>query len=274
MSKSVLITGCSSGIGLCTAQFLQQRGYTVFAAVRKPEDKQRLQALGLNSILLDVNDSASIQNGLAEVLLQTNGRLDALINNAGFGVMGAVEDLTRESLRAQFETNVFGLHELTKQVIPVMRKQKQGRIINLSSVLGFVSMSYRGAYCASKYAVEALSDSLRLELRGTGIHVVLIEPGPIVSQFRQTAGAVTRENIDMTASVHREIYTDMLERQQQQKDSSWLTQGPEAVAKKIVRALESPQPKLRYFVTLPTYFLATLKRLLPAKWLDRVLVKL
>lgn len=272
MNKFILITGCSSGIGLCTAHYLQQRGYSVFAAVRKSEDKQRLQALGLNAILLDVNDSASIQNGLAVVLSQTNGRLDALINNAGFGVMGAVEDLTRESLRAQFETNVFGLHELTKQVIPVMRRQKQGRIINLSSVLGFVSMSYRGAYCASKYAVEALSDSLRLELRGTGIHVVLIEPGPIVSQFRQTASAVTRENIDMTTSIHRELYSGMLERQQQQKDSSWFTQGPEAVAKKIFHALESPQPKLRYFVTLPTYFLAILKRLLPARWLDRILI--
>jgi short-subunit dehydrogenase len=274
MSKSVLITGCSSGIGLCTAQFLHQHGYQVFAAVRKSEDQLRLQASGLISVLLDVNDSTSIQNGIAEVLSQTNGRLDALVNNAGFGVMGAVEDLTRESLRAQFETNVFGLHELTRQVIPVMRRQQHGCIINISSVLGLVSMAYRGAYSASKYAVEALSDSLRLELRGTGIHVVLVEPGPIVSHFRQTASAVTRENIDMTASTHRKIYEDMLERQQQQKDSSRFTLGPEAVAKKILHALESPQPKLRYFVTLPTYLLATLRRLLPAKWLDRILVKL
>lgn len=274
MSKSVLITGCSSGIGLCTAQFLQQRGYQVFAAVRKPEDKLRLQGLGLTSVLLDVNDSASIQNGLAEVLLQTNGRLDALINNAGFGLMGAVEDLTRDSLRAQFETNVFGLHELTRQVIPVMRRQQQGRIINISSVLGLVSMAYRGAYSASKYAVEALSDSLRLELKGTGIYVVLVEPGPIVSHFRENADAVTRETIDMTASAHHKVYDDMLERQQQQKDSSRFTLGPEAVAKKILHALESPQPKLRYFVTLATYLLATFKRLLPARWLDRVLVKL
>ncbi len=273
MAKSILITGCSTGIGLCAAQSLQQRGYQVIATVRKPQDKVKLEEQGLTCVLLDLNDSTSIQQAFAEVLSLTQGKLAALINNAGFGVMGAVEDLSRQSLRAQFETNVFGLQELTNLVIPVMRQQRQGRIINVSSVLGLVTLPYRGAYCASKYALESLSDALRMELRGIGIHVILIEPGPIVSQFRQSAEEVIKEHIDMTGSRHRATYGNLLQRQAQQKDSSRFTLGPEAVVAKMLHALESPRPKMRYFVTVPTYLIASLRRLLPARCLAWLLAR-
>lgn len=272
--KSILITGCSSGIGLCAAQTLQARGYQVFAGVRKPEDKTRLQQMGLYSLLLDVNNPQSIQAGVAEVLAQTNGTIDALFNNAGFGQPGAVEDLSREALRAQFETNVFGLQELTNQLIPIMRKQGYGRIVNVSSVLGVVSMAYRGAYCATKYAVEALTDAMRLELHNTGIHVALIEPGPISSRFRYNARQAYGQHIDDSSSTHRVSYASLLQYFEEVNDNTPFTLPPAAVVKKLVHALENRRPKIRYRVTVPAYFFSGCKRLLPSRWLDALLLKI
>ena len=183
--KAILITGCSSGIGLCVARGLSSRGYRVFATARKSSDVEVLNKEGLESLVLDLDDPHSITAAVEEILIRTNGRLDALFNNGAYGQPGAVEDLSRDVLRAQFETNLFGWHQLTNLVLPVMRRQGHGRIIHNSSVLGFVALRYRGAYNASKYALEGLADTMRLELAGTHLHVSIIEPGPISSRFRQ-----------------------------------------------------------------------------------------
>ncbi len=269
--RCVLITGCSSGIGRCVADGLVARGYRVFATARKPEDVERLQADGLESLPLDLRDSESIAAAVDEVLTRTRGRLYALFNNGAYGQMGAVEDLSRTVLREQFETNLLGWHELTNRVLPVMRRQGHGRIIHNSSVLGFVALPFRGAYNASKYALEGLADTLRLELRDTDIHVVLVEPGPIISRFRANAYAAFKRNIDTQASVHRDSYLAMEQRLTKEGPAVPFTLPPEAVLKKVIHALESRQPRARYYVTFPTYLFATLKRLLPHRTLDRIL---
>ena len=210
--RSVLITGCSTGIGYCVAHGLAKRGYQVFATARKPEDVERLQAEGLETLQLDVTDTHSINSAVDTVLEQTKGTLYGLFNNAGFGQPGAIEDIPTEVLREQFETNFFGWHELTRRVIPVMRRQGEGRIIQNSSVLGFVALTFRGAYNASKYAVEGWSDTLRLELKGTNIHISLIEPGPVLSRFRENSYVAFTQNIDADSSIHRERYIAMVER--------------------------------------------------------------
>lgn len=269
--KSILITGCSSGIGYCVAKGLQERGYRVFATARKPEDVLQLQREGLNCCHLDLTDSASIRLALEWVLAQTGGTLYALFNNGAYGQPGAVEDLSRAALREQFETNLFGWHELTTLVIPVMRRQGYGRIIQNSSVLGFVAMKYRGAYNASKYALEGLSDTLRLELKGTGIHMVLVEPGPILSRFRDNAYQQYQRHIQPSHSHHRFAYLSMEARLQKPGPAVPFTLGPEAVLAAVLHALESKCPKLRYYVTLPTYVFAFLRRILPFRWLDGIL---
>lgn len=271
MKRTILITGCSSGIGLCAAEGLQARGWRVFATARKPADVALLAAKGLEALQLDLDDSASIQRALDEVLARTGGTLDALFNNAGYGQPGAVEDLSRAVLRAQFETNLFGMLELTNRVIPVMRRQGHGRIVQNSSILGFIVLAYRGAYNASKFAIEGITDTLRLELRGTGIHVSLIEPGPIKSRFRANAFAAYRHHIDAQASAHRACYAAMEARLQKVGPAAPFTLGPEAVLEKLIRALESPRPRARYPVTKPAYFFAYAKRLLPGVWLERIL---
>jgi short-subunit dehydrogenase len=273
-NKTILITGCSSGIGLCAAKILQQRGYQVFATVRTLVDQARLQQYGLTVLLMDVNNSDSIVTAVQNVLAQTQGRLDALFNNAGFGQPGAIEDISRDTLRRQFETNVFGLQELTNHIVPIMRRQGYGRIINMSSILGLVTMAYRGSYCASKYAVEALSDALRLELQGTGIHVSLLVAGPIKSNFRLAARHAYQHYVNAEQSIHQANYTTMLNNIEQLKSESRLTLTPNAVVKKLIHALEDPHPKPRYYITLPAYFLATLKRILPTRWLDRVMLRI
>ena len=272
--KSILITGCSSGIGECVARGLHARGYRVFATARKTADVERLQSEGLESLPLDLDDTASITTAVEEVLLRTGGRLDALFNNGAWGQTGAVEDLSRAVLRAQFETNLFGWHELTRLVLPVMRRQGHGRIIQNSSVLGFVALRYRGAYNASKYALEGLTDTLRLELRGSGIHVSLIEPGPVTSRFRQNAYAAYRRNIDPESSVHRTHYRRMEQRLTKAGPVVPFTLPPEAVLKKVIHALESKRPRARYAVTFPTYLFAFLKRILPQRTLDRILYRI
>ncbi len=269
--QTILITGCSSGIGLCVAEALHRRGHQVFATARKQVDVDRLTGLGLTALQLDLDDSASIELAVAEVLNQTGGRLDALFNNAAYGQPGAVEDLSREVLRGQFETNLFGTHELTSLIIPVMRAQGHGRIIQNSSVLGLAALPFRGAYNASKFALEGLTDTLRLELRDTNIHISLIEPGPITSRFRANSYDKFQQTIDAEQSPFRDAYLGMIARLTKPGPAAPFTLPPEAVLKKVIHALENPRPQIRYYVTFPTYLFATLRRLLPFRALDWVL---
>lgn len=269
--KAVLITGCSSGIGLCCAEGLKTRGYRVFATARKPEDVERLKDMGFEACRLDIADSDSIRKAVEQVLDATGGKLYGLFNNAGFGQPGAVEDLSREVLREQFETNVFGTLELTNLILPVMRGQEAGRIIINSSVLGFAAMAYRGAYNASKYALEGFADTLRLELAGSGVYVSLVEPGPIRSRFRDNAYALYLKNIEPETSYHRNQYQKMEARLLKKGPSTPFTLGPEAVLERVIHALESKRPQARYYVTFPTYLFGFLKRVLPTCWLDELL---
>ncbi len=271
--KTVLITGCSTGIGYCVARGLKQRGYRVIATARREESVKQLTGEGFESLQLDLSSSESIQQAFKETMQLTDGNLYALFNNGAFGLPGAVEDLSRENLKHQFETNVFGWLELTNLVIPVMRKQGFGRIIQNSSVLGFVAMPFRGAYNASKYAIEGLSDTLRLELKNTGIYISLIEPGPINSQFRANAVKQLKQHIDIENSVHRKKYLGVIERLNKQGSAVPFTLPPEAVLKRVIHALETNRPKPRYYVTFPTYLFAYLKRLLSHRQLDYILAK-
>ncbi|SDW62005.1 SDR family oxidoreductase [Nitrosomonas oligotropha] len=273
MKKTILITGCSSGIGYCAAKGLQERGYRVFATARKRSSVEKLLAEGLESFRLDLNDSNSIHFAFEEVMRRTGGELYALFNNGAYGLPGAVEDLNRDALRAQFETNVFGWQELTNLVIPVMRRQGYGRIIQNSSVLGFVALPFRGAYNASKYAIEGLSDTLRLELKGSNVYVSLIEPGPIASQFRTNAVQALQKYIDIENSFHREKYQGVLGRLNKPGPAVPFTLPPEAVLKRVIHALEAEKPQARYYVTVPTYLFGILKRILSARALDFLLAK-
>ena len=271
--KAVLVTGCSSGIGRCVALGLQQRGYRVFATARRPEQLLSLQRAGLETLTLELADSGSIESAVDSLLSATDGRLYGLFNNGAYGQPGAVEDLSREVLRRQFETNVFGWHELTCRLLPVMRRQGEGRIIQNSSVLGLVALPYRGAYNASKFALEGLSDTLRMELAGSGIHVCLVEPGPIESRFRANAYASFKANVDAEHSVHRDRYRAMERRFTTEGPVAPFTLPPEAVLRKVLHALESPRPKARYYVTVPTHLLGILRRLLSSRQMDRVLLR-
>jgi len=271
--RVILITGCSSGIGLCVAHGLNKRGYTVIASARKNEDVARLQAEGLIAIQLDLADSTSIKHAVEETLQLGHGKIFALFNNGAYGQPGAVEDLSREVLRQQFEVNLFGTMELTNLVIPVMREQGYGRIIQNSSVLGLIALPYRGAYNASKFALEGISDTLRQELSGTGISVSLIEPGPIESRFRKNAFAAYQQHIDATSSAHHDTYQKMENRLKKEGPAAPFTLPPEAVLKKVIHALESTRPRARYYVTFPTHLFGTLRRLLSTRWLDKILLK-
>jgi NAD(P)-dependent dehydrogenase (short-subunit alcohol dehydrogenase family) len=269
--RSILITGCSSGIGECVARGLHERGYRVFASVRNADDRAAFQQAGIDCLVLDYADSASIKSAVEQVLEQTGGHLYALFNNGAYGQPGACEDLSREAMRQQFETNVFGWMELTNLLLPVMRAQGYGRIIQNSSILGFTAMPMRGAYNASKFAIEGFSDTLRLELAGTDIHVSLVEPGPVTSRFRANAYRAFRQHIDVESSVHRERYMKMIRRFETSGNVQPFTLPPEAVLKRVLHALESRRPRIRYPVTFPTYLFAWLKRLLSDRMLDRIL---
>ena len=270
--QTIFITGCSSGIGYVTAQVLKQRGHRVICSARKPEDVERLKGEGFECLQLDLADSNSIRRGVEQLMSMTDGKVDALFNNGAFGQPGAVEDLSREALRNQFETNFFGTHELTNLLIPLMRQQGHGRIIYNSSVLGFVAMKFRGAYNASKFALEGLADTLRLELRGSGVHISLVEPGPIESRFRANAFAMYQKHIDPNQSAHKATYLAMEARLQKPGPAAPFTLPATAVAEKVVHAVESERPKSRYRVTVPTHLFAWLKRLLPTAWMDKILV--
>lgn len=273
-SKAVLVTGASSGIGHYCAKALQQDGYRVIASCRKLADVSRLQAEGLTCLQLDVADSSSIQQAVEETLQLCDGKLYGLFNNGAYGQPGAVEDLSRDTLRRQFETNFFGWAELTNALLPVMIDNGEGRIVHNSSVLGFAAMPFRGAYNASKFALEGLTDTLRLELAGTGVQVSLIEPGPILSDFRKNALSALKSNIDMEHSRHREKYQAAVERLSKTGPAMRFTQGPEAVYKRLKHALESKRPKPRYYVTVPTYLMGCLKRILSTRSMDRILGKI
>ena len=271
--RSILITGCSSGIGLCVADGLKQRGYRVFATARNQDDVRMLENQGHEALQLDLDDSDSIRQAVGEILSRTNNQLYALFNNGAYGQPGAVEDLSRDTLRAQFETNLFGWHELTNMLLPVMRLQGYGRIIQNSSVLGFVALKYRGAYNASKYALEGLTDTLRLEFKGTDIHFCLVEPGPIESDFRANALKAFYANIDVENSPHRQVYGDLVKKLQTEGPVVPFTLKADAVLDKVIHALEAKTPKARYYVTFPTYLFGYLKRLLPIRVMDRILEK-
>ena len=269
-SRTILITGCSSGIGEACARGLRARGWRVFATARTPEDLARLEAEGFEALYLDYRDKASVTAAADEALARTGGRLHALFNNGAYGQPGAVEDLPTSALREQFEANFFGWHALTRRVLPAMRAAGEGRIVQCSSILGLIALKYRGAYTASKFALEGLSDTLRLELRGTGIHVALIEPGPIRSRFVEHALEAFRRNIDVENSPHRDAYRRR-EARLQRGGAARFKLGPEAVLEKLVHALESPRPKPRYHVTTPTHVMAALRRVLPGRALDAAL---
>lgn len=271
-SQIILITGCSSGIGFDTVFALKNRGHRVIASCRKIADVEKLISLGAEAIPLDIDDSDSIRNAFGQLLKMTNGRLDVLINNAGYGQAGALEDITRETLRRQFETNVFGLLELTNLAIPIMRSQGRGRIINISSILGIISMPFRGAYNASKYAVEGLSDTLRLELQSSGIQVIAIEPGPIASRFRDNVVDSSLQNIKMDQSYFAPQYVKMVTTYKQHKANSLFTQQPSAVIKKIIHAIESKRPRAKYPVTVPAHVLFFLKRILSTRIMDKLFI--
>jgi NAD(P)-dependent dehydrogenase (short-subunit alcohol dehydrogenase family) len=268
--RSVLITGCSSGIGLSAARMLKDRGWRVFATARKPEDLAMLtEKMGLKGLYLDYTEPESIAKAAHEVLTATGGALKALFNNGAYAQPGALEDVPPEVLRTQFEANVIGWHDLTRRLIPSMRKRGEGRIVQCSSVLGLIAAPYRGAYCASKFALEALTDALRMELANTGIHVSLIEPGPIATRFVEHAIEAYRRNIDLENSPHRDIYRVRIA-QMEQGGQMTFKLPPEVVVKKLIHALEAKRPRARYYVTFPTYAVAFLRRLLPRGALDAV----
>jgi NAD(P)-dependent dehydrogenase (short-subunit alcohol dehydrogenase family) len=265
---NIVITGCSTGIGLATAKYLKDRFIQVYPTARDFDDVQMLRGLGFeNAMQLDVTNPAQIADVIGKVL-DREGKIDVWFNNAGYGQMGAIEDVPTEVVRQQFETNVFGLHECTRQILPVMRRQGYGKIIQHSSVLGLVALPYRGIYNASKYAVEGLTDTLRLELKGTNIHAVLLNTGPISSRFRETAIESLR-HVD-SDSIHAELY-----RASRNGTAKRVPFGlePDAVASVVYRILASPTPRPRYYITKATYLLGYARRILSTNWLDKLLLK-
>lgn len=273
MAKSILITGCSSGIGLDAARGLRARGWRVFASCRQQADCDRLIAEGFESPQLDYANEASVESAVAEVLTATGGTLDALFNNGAFACPGAVEDLPRGALREIFETNLFGYHDLTRWVIPVMRAQGHGRIVNCSSVLGLVGLKWRGAYVATKFAMEGLTDVLRLEMQGTGIEIVLIEPGPITSRIRANAIPHFEKWIDWEHSARAAEYAPLRTRLYESRGPDKFELPASAVTAKLIHALESRRPKPRYFVTTPTHLMGIARRILPTRALDWLISK-
>ncbi|ENP0855623.1 SDR family oxidoreductase [Vibrio vulnificus] len=271
MTKWVLITGCSSGIGYVCAHALQKSGFEVIASCRNLRDVERLQSEGLTCIQLDLADSNSISLAVQQALEISDGRLYGLFNNGAYGQPGALEDLPTDALRAQFESNFFGWHQLVREILPIMRKNKQGRIVQNSSVLGFAAMKYRGAYNASKFAIEGWSDTLRLELDGTNIHIAILEPGPIETRFRYNALQAFLQWIDIENSPHRESYLAQKDRLENTNSKSRFVLPAESCIEPVLHALTSQKPKIRYRVTIPTKLFAVFKRILPTRWLDEIL---
>ena len=275
-SDWVVVTGCSSGIGLDCARRLFACGYKVIATVRNNEQAKALQADGFKHIVVfDLDDAIQVDNAAAEIRALCGGVLKGLFNNAAYGQAGAVEDLSRVSLEKQFSTNVFGTHQLTRLLLPELRAHGQGRIIQNSSVLGFCAMPMRGAYNASKFALEGLTDTLRLELlkNNDSVRVVLIEPGPIMSRFRANSLKSLRENVDIENSRYAEDYNAAIERLSKPGPAAPFTLPASAVTDRVIEALEVSSPRRRYYVTVPTYLFAVLRRVLPTFLLDRLLIR-
>jgi len=270
--RTILMTGCSSGIGHHAAHALKARGWRVFATCRKAQDCERLRQEGLESFVLDYERPETIAAAVAEAASRSGGRIDAVFNNGAYAIPGALEDMPTDAMRAIFEANFLGWHELTRQVIPLMRVQGHGRIVQCSSVLGFIGLKWRGAYVATKFALEGYTDVLRMEMAEAGLHVVLIEPGPIATRFRENAKAQFERWVDWEASPRAAQYSNSLRKRlyaPPRKDRFEL--GPEAVTARLIHALESPRPKPRYHVTLPTRAMSLLRRLLPTRGLDSIL---
>jgi short-subunit dehydrogenase len=271
MSASILITGCSTGIGLETAQYLKYKGYQVFTTARQEKDVEKLKSLGFEAFLLDVREKQTIENTLKSILAITGGTLDVVFNNAGFGQPGAIEDLRTEVLKEQFDTNVFGLHEVTIQVLPIMRAQGYGKIIQHSSVLGLISLKFKGAYNASKYAIEGLTDTLRQELLDTSIQATVLNTGPVLSEFRETAKQKARDNIDIEHSRFKSSYEEHLS---SVKSTVPFTLKAVEVAKVVESIIKSKDIKPRYYITKATYILGYLKRVISTSLLDKILNKI
>jgi NAD(P)-dependent dehydrogenase (short-subunit alcohol dehydrogenase family) len=274
VTRSILITGCSSGIGLAACHGLKARGWRVIASVRQEADIAALEAQGFDCVRLDYADPTSVEQGLAAALERTGGTLDALFNNGAFGLPGAVEDLPRGALEEIFAANVFGVHDLTRRVIPVMRAQGHGRIVQHSSVLGLVTYKWRGAYVASKFALEGLTDTLRIEMRDTPIHVATLNTGPVTSMLRVKSIPRFERWIDWQASPRAEQYrTSLLKRLYEDRGKDRFELPPEAVVAKLVHALESPRPRARYYITTPAWIAMALRRVLPTRALDTILAR-
>ncbi|HIM58157.1 MAG TPA: SDR family NAD(P)-dependent oxidoreductase [Gammaproteobacteria bacterium] len=269
--KSVLITGCSGGIGLCLAEGLRREGYHIFATARKTADVAQLKQQGFDAFVLDLSSSESINTAITKIFEQTDD-LYGLIHNGAYGQVGALEDISRQALKEQFETNVFGWHELTHLVLPKMKLKNKGRIIYLSSVLGFVAMPFRGSYNASKFAIEGLVNTLRLELSSTNIQLSLIQPGPIESNFRINAYKAFMKQVDMNNSDYQSNYEKMIKRLQSDELAAF-TLPAAAVLKCAQHALSTKQAKIHYRVTFPAKLFAILIRLLPARLMDKILNK-
>lgn len=274
--RSILITGCSTGIGLDAARTLKSRGWRVLATARRAQDRERLEREhGVEALPLELKDGASIARCAEEALRRTDGKLYALYNNAAYGVIGAMEDLSADVLRDQLEVNVVAAHELSRRIVPAMRLAGGGRIVMCSSVLGFISGPYRGAYAASKYALEAMSDAMRVELRPAGISVSLLEPGPIETHFMATVVSSFTSQIDMHRSPHREAYAQRLEQMRTgATKGSRFKLKPDAVVAKLVHALESSRPRARYRIGVMTKGANVLKRLLPDSLLDTLVTRM
>lgn len=271
--RTIIVTGASSGIGAYCARALKRDGWRVFATARKAEDIAALEAEGIESFYLDYAEPDSIVALVESVLARTGGTLDALYNNGAYAQPGAVEDLPVEALRAQFEANFFGWHDLTRRLVPTMRAQGHGRIVHCSSILGLVPVKFRGAYAASKHALEGLMLCLRAELAGSGIHVSLIEPGPVESKIASNGLPFFEKNIDHERSVHRTAYQAQLARLRAGGSKSRLKLKPDAVYAVLRHALTHQRPKPHYIVTLPARIGVVLKRLLPASLLYRIMAR-
>jgi NAD(P)-dependent dehydrogenase (short-subunit alcohol dehydrogenase family) len=271
--RSVLVTGCSTGIGRCAAQVLKAHGYRVLATARKADDLAALADEGYEAVPLDLGDGDSVAAAAEAALAATDGRLFGLFNNAAYALPGAIEDLPRAAFSEQIGVNLVGTVDLTARLLPAMRQAGAGRIVMNSSVLGYVALPYRGAYVASKYALEGIADTLRLELAGSGVYVSLIEPGSIHSAFRANARAAHARHVDASASAHRGAYDRMAARQEAEGREPPFSRPPEAVVRCLLHALEARRPRARYRVTLPARLLYALKRVLPDRALDGLLTR-
>jgi len=270
---TAFITGASTGIGAAAACRFKQAGYRVIVSARKPEDLERLSREGFDVISLDMADDGSVSAAATRVMELAEGSLDVLVNNAGYGQPGAVEDLTRDHMRKQFEVNVFGMQQLTNELLPALREAR-GRILNVSSIVGVVALPFFGVYSASKFAMEALSDAMRVELKDTGVQVVLIEPGPIESQFRATATTLAEDGLDFEESRFNDVYQEeVIRRDEKKNQEDRFTLPPEAVAGVMLLAVRARKPRPRYPVTVPAKLGVWLKRFLPATMIDGLMYR-